>query len=53
VETGLTGGITTKRMATLVSQYGVDFSLGPNSKQRLTSDGADDDLLQTIASSKR
>jgi hypothetical protein len=53
VETGLTGGITTKRMATLVSQYGVDFTLGPNAKQRLTIDGADDALLQTIASSKR
>jgi Sel1 repeat len=53
VETGLTGGITSKRMATLVSQYGVDFSLGPNAKQRLANDGADDALLQTIASSKR
>jgi hypothetical protein len=53
VETGLTGGITTKRMATLVSQYGVDFTLGANAKKRLTSDGADDALLATIASSKR
>jgi len=53
VETGLTGGITPKRMTTLVGQYGVDFSLNASAKQRLTSDGADDGLLQTIASSKR
>jgi hypothetical protein len=53
VETGLTGGITTKRMATLVTTYGVDFTLSGNSKKRLTDDGADDTLLQTIASSKR
>jgi TPR repeat protein len=53
VETGLTGGITTKRMATLVNQYGVDFTLGPSAQKRLTNDGADDTLLQTIASSKR
>jgi hypothetical protein len=53
VETGLTGGITNKRMATLVSTYGVDFTLSPNAKSRLTHDGADDSLLQTIASSKR
>lgn len=53
VETGLNGGITPKRMATLVGQYGVDFSLSANAKQRLTTDGADSNLLQTIASSKR
>lgn len=53
VETGLTGGITPKRMATLVGQYGVDFSLNASAKQRLSNDGADDSLLATIASSKR
>lgn len=53
VETGLNGGITLKRMATLVGQYGVDFPLNAATKQRLTNDGADDALLQTIASSKR
>jgi TPR repeat protein len=53
LETGLTSGITTKRMATLVSTYGVDFSLSANSRKRLTDDGADDSLLATIASSKR
>lgn len=53
VETGLKGGITTKRMATLVTTYGVDFSLSDSAKKRLTDDGADDALLQTIASAKR
>ena len=53
LETGLTSGITAKRMATLVSTYGVDFSLSANSRKRLTYDGADDNLLATIASSKR
>jgi TPR repeat protein len=53
VETGLTGGITNKRMATLVGTYGVDFSLSPNTRNRLAHDGADDSLLQTIASSRR
>jgi len=53
VEIGLTGGITTRRMSTLVSQYGVDFVLNENAKKKLTEEGADDALLQTLASSKR
>jgi Sel1 repeat len=53
VETGLKGGITTKRMATLVTTYGVDFPLSESAKKRLTDDGADDALLHTIASAKR
>jgi TPR repeat protein len=53
IETGLNGGITSKRMTALVGQYGVDFSLSTNAKQHLTNEGADDSLLQTIASSKR
>jgi TPR repeat protein len=53
VETGLTGGITSKRMATLVNTYGVDFSLSASTRKRLTDKGADDGLLATIASSKR
>jgi Sel1 repeat len=53
VETGLSGGITSKRMATLVSTYGVDFSLSASTRKRLTDKGADDSLLATIASSKR
>ena len=53
VETGLSGGITNKRMATLVSTFGVDFKLGAGTRKRLADDGADDNLLATIASSKR
>lgn len=53
VETGLKGGITAKRMTTLVTTYGVDFPLSDTAKKRLTDDGADDTLLQTIASAKR
>jgi TPR repeat protein len=53
VETGLSGGITSKRMATLVNTYGVDFSLSASTRKRLTDKGADDSLLATISSSKR
>ena len=53
VETGLTGGITSKRMATLVSTYGVDFTLSASTRKRLTDEGADDNLLTTIGSAKR
>lgn len=53
VETGLSGGITCKRMATLVTTYGVDFSLTASSRKRLADNGADDNLLQVITSSKR
>ena len=53
VEAGLSGGITTKRMATLVSTYGVDFTLTASARKRLTTDGADDNLLAAINSAKR
>ncbi len=53
VETGLSGGITNKRMATLVSTYGVDFKLGAGTRKRLADEGADDNLLVTIAAAKR
>jgi hypothetical protein len=53
VETGLTGGITTKRMTTLVATYGVDFTLSASTRHRLASAGADDTLLAAIASAKR
>lgn len=53
VETGLSGGITNKRMATLVSTFGVDFKLGAATKTRLAQEGADDNLLATIAAAKR
>jgi hypothetical protein len=53
VETGITGGITNKRMATLVNTYGVDFALNTRAEKQLRDDGADDDLLKTVAASKR
>jgi TPR repeat protein len=53
VEAGLSGGITSKRMATLVSTFGVDFKLGGDTRKRLANQGADANLLATIAASKR
>jgi Sel1 repeat len=53
VETGLSGGITNKRMGALVSTFGVDFKLGAATKKRLAHEGADDNLLATIAAAKR
>ena len=53
VETGLSGGITNRRMATLVNTFGVDFKLGAETRKRLADEGADDNLLATIAASKR
>jgi TPR repeat protein len=52
VETGLTGGITTGRMATLVSTYGVNFTLTANTTKRLAHDGADATLLAAISASR-
>lgn len=52
VETGLSGGITAKRMTDLVSKYGVDFPVNQVTRKRLSEAGADDSLLNTIASSK-
>jgi hypothetical protein len=53
VETGIAGGITSKRMATLVQKFGVDFQLNAGVRKRLASEGADNDLLQTISTSRR
>ena len=53
VETGLTGGITNRRMAALIGTYGVDFSLNDTARQKLAADGADDSLLTVISASKR
>ena len=53
VETGLKGSITNKRMAALVQKFGVDFKLSTAAQKRLADDGADDNLLQMISSSKR
>jgi hypothetical protein len=53
VETGLAGGITSKRMTTLVQKFGVDFKLSPITRKRLANEGADDNLLTTILASSR
>jgi Sel1 repeat len=53
VENGITGGITSKRMATLVQQFGVDFKLSSVTRKRLTDEGADDNLLTTISAARR
>jgi TPR repeat protein len=53
VETGLKSWITTKRMANLVQQFGVDFTLSDATRKRLADAGADDVLLQVISASKR
>ena len=53
VETGLKNWITTRRMATLVQQFGVDFPLSDATRKRLADAGADPVLLQIISASKR
>jgi hypothetical protein len=53
VETGLSGGITSKRMTTLVQKFGVDFRLNSAARKRLADQGADDSLMTTISASKR
>ena len=53
VETGLKSWITTRRMAILVQQFGVDFALSDPIRKRLGDAGADPALLQIISASKR
>ncbi|MGB8988909.1 MAG: tetratricopeptide repeat protein [Candidatus Sulfotelmatobacter sp.] len=53
VEKGLQGGITCKRLATLIDKFKVDFSLSDDIRQRLSKAGADDNLLATISASRR
>jgi hypothetical protein len=52
LEVGLTGGITDKRMITLVNTYGVDFALTATARKHLTDEGADDKLLAAISNSR-
>jgi len=49
---GLAGGISSKRLAALVGRYGVDFSLSPESEERLRTLGADDELIAAIRKAK-
>jgi TPR repeat protein len=53
VEAGLTGGMTDKRIASLVNTYGVNFGLTATARKRLVDDGADDNLLAAISASHR
>jgi TPR repeat protein len=53
VEKGLSGGITCKRLATLIDKFKVDFTLTADLRQRLSSAGADDTLLTVISASRR
>lgn len=52
VEKGLQGGITCRRLATLIDKFKVDFSLNDDIRQRLSKAGADDSLLATISASR-
>jgi TPR repeat protein len=52
VEKGLRGGITPKRLATLIKQFGVNFSVTASIRQRLVQDGADGELIAAIAESR-
>lgn len=52
VERGLLGGITSKRMASLVSTFGVGFRLNAAIRERLLREGADDNLFNAISASK-
>jgi hypothetical protein len=52
IEKGLQGGITCKRLATLVDKFKVDFTLSAEIRERLGKAGADDNLLATISASK-
>ncbi len=53
IERGLQGGITCKRLSVLVDKYKVDFSLNAGTRDRLSKEGADQNLLTTISTSKR
>lgn len=53
VEDLLTGGVSPKRAATLVQQYGVNFELTKRVEERLRKLGADDALLITITKNHR
>jgi len=46
------GGITQRRLVTLVSQYGVDFSSTPEIEERLRAAGANDELVEAIGKAK-
>jgi len=49
---GLAGRISNQHLAELVSRYGVDFALTPESEERLRALGANDELITTIRRTK-
>jgi len=49
----LQGGVSAKRAATLVQQYGVDFALTQAIENRIRAAGGDSDLLLAIAKAKK
>src|SRR5262249_39821592 len=53
IEKGLQGGITNRRMTTLVKKYGVGFTVTSSVKSRLKSLGADDELLAAMSGAKQ
>lgn len=53
IEAGLNGWISSKRMATLVQKFGVNFKLNAVTRKSLVDIGADADLLTAISVSKR
>jgi hypothetical protein len=53
IETGLKNWITSKRMAALVQQFGVNFKLNPAERKRLQDAGAEESLLTVISLNKR
>ena len=53
LQKGLRGGITNKRLISLVKQYGVDFTVTPSARTKLAGLGADDALLAAISKAKQ
>ena len=49
---GLAGGMSNKRLLTLVGEYGADFSLTPEVEERLRAVGAGDELMEAIRKGK-
>ena len=49
---GLAGRMSNQRLAELVGRYGIDFSLTPESEERLRALGANDELITVIRRTK-
>ncbi len=53
IEEALSAGVATARVAALIKEYGVDFSLTDEAEQRLRGAGADDALILAVLKAKR